>query len=61
VRIRFVLPVAVGLAPVVRESLPADAGPGEIYPSYVNVPKPGCWQLSLRWAGHSDQLTLRYS
>lgn len=33
-------------------------GPG---PSYVNAPAPGCWRLTLRWQGHTDQLDLRYS
>jgi hypothetical protein len=47
--------------PVIEESVPADSSPGEIYPSYVNVPKAGCWRISLRWAGHSDEMTLRYS
>ncbi len=47
--------------PLVEETLPADAGPGQIYPSYVNVPRAGCWRINLRWAGHSDQLALRYS
>lgn len=47
--------------PVVRETEPADASPGQIYPSYVNVPTAGCWRITLRWAGHSDQLALRYS
>jgi hypothetical protein len=32
-------------------------GPG---PSYVNMPAPGCWTLHLSWAGHTDQLSLRY-
>jgi hypothetical protein len=32
-------------------------GPG---PSYVNMPEPGCWTLHLSWAGHTDQLSLRY-
>ena len=47
--------------PVVRETLPADASPGEIYPSYVNVPKAGCWRVTLNWAGHTDELALRYT
>jgi hypothetical protein len=33
-------------------------GPG---PSFVNMPAPGCWTLHLTWAGHTDQLSLRYS
>ena len=32
-------------------------GPG---PSYVDMPAPGCWTLHLSWAGHTDQLSLRY-
>lgn len=48
-------------APVVSLSAPADSSPGEIYPSYVNVPSAGCWQLSLRWAGHTDSIDLRYT
>lgn len=48
-------------APVVRSSAPADSSPGEIYPSYVNVPSAGCWQLSLRWAGHTDSIDLPYA
>ncbi|HUY59356.1 MAG TPA: hypothetical protein VMV16_06565 [Solirubrobacteraceae bacterium] len=47
--------------PVVKETEPADSSPGQIYPSYVNVPRAGCWRINLRWAGHSDQLALRYS
>lgn len=47
-------------APAIRVAWPADSGPGEIYPSYVNVPKPGCWRLTLRWAGHADSIDLRY-
>ena len=33
-------------------------GPG---PSYVDMPAPGCWTLHLSWAGHTDQLSLRYA
>jgi hypothetical protein len=47
--------------PVVRGSWPADSSPGEIYPSYVNVPSPGCWRVSLHWAGHTDSVDLRYT
>lgn len=32
-------------------------GPG---PSFVNLKTPGCWRLSLRWAGHTDSVDLRY-
>jgi hypothetical protein len=32
-------------------------GPG---PSYLNLPAPGCWRLSLRWSGRSDELDLDF-
>jgi hypothetical protein len=32
-------------------------GPG---PSLIDLPEPGCWQLTLRWSGHSDNLELAY-
>jgi hypothetical protein len=47
--------------PVVTVKRPPNSSPGEIYPSYVNVPKAGCWQLTLRWAGHSDRLDLAWT
>jgi hypothetical protein len=39
-------------SPTVRISEPADSGPGEIYPSYVDLPQPGCWRLALAWGSH---------
>jgi hypothetical protein len=44
----------------VRASFPADSEPGEIYPSYVNVPRAGCWHVTLTWAHHTDSIDLRY-
>jgi hypothetical protein len=41
---------------VVRISRPADSSPGEIYPSYVDLPKPGCWRLSLAWGSHRARI-----
>jgi hypothetical protein len=32
-------------------------GPG---PSHLNLPAPGCWRLSLRWSGRSDELDLDF-
>jgi hypothetical protein len=32
-------------------------GPG---PSYLNLPAHGCWRLSLRWSGRSDELDLDF-
>ncbi len=47
-----------GHAAPVRITLPPDSAPAEIYPSYVNVPKAGCWHLTLRWAHHADSIDL---
>lgn len=33
-------------------------GPG---PSIVDLPRPGCWRLTLRWSGQTDQLDLKYN
>lgn len=40
----------------VRITRRADAGPGEIYPSYVDLPSPGCWRLSLAWGRHRARI-----
>ena len=32
-------------------------GPG---PSIIDLPHPGCWQLSLAWSGQKDRLRLAY-
>jgi len=46
--------------PTVHEVLPADSGPGEIYPSFVDAPTPGCWRFDLRWATNHAQVELNY-
>ncbi len=33
-------------------------GPGN---SYVDLPQPGCWQLTLQWFGHHDTMDLYYA
>ncbi|GAA4572330.1 hypothetical protein [Planotetraspora kaengkrachanensis] len=33
-------------------------GPG---PSGIDLPRSGCWHLTLRWSGHTDTMSLRYS
>lgn len=38
----------------------ADSGPGEIYPSIVDVPTPGCWHMTLEWNGHTATIDLPY-
>jgi hypothetical protein len=47
--------------PVVRVQLPADSGPGEIYPSIIDVPAPGCWQFTLQWPHASATVDLQYT
>jgi hypothetical protein len=42
-------------APVLRA---VPGGPG---PSIINLPRPGCWRLTLRWSGWTDQLDLHYN
>jgi len=39
---------------------PANSSPGEIYPSIVDVPAPGCWGVVAEWAGHRATLELSY-
>jgi len=39
---------------------PADSSPGQIYPSIVDVPVPGCWGVVAEWAGHRATLELSY-
>ena len=43
-----------GTGPVVTAGLPTPAGP-----SYVDLPSPGCWRLTLTWTGGSDTIDLR--
>ena len=42
-------------------TFPADSSPGEIYPSDVTVPAPGCWSFTLRWNHHVDHLSLPFA
>jgi hypothetical protein len=50
---------AGGSAQVVRIRREADSGPGEIYPSYVDLPKPGCWALTLAWGVHRASIDVQ--
>ena len=47
-------------APIVTVDRAADSSPGEIYPSIVDVPQPGCWHFDLAWAGHKASVELLY-
>jgi hypothetical protein len=51
-------PLAGG--PAVNLTFPADASPGEIYPSTIDVPTPGCWHMTLQWNGHTATIDLPY-
>jgi len=42
-----------GTGPVVTAGLPSPAGP-----SYVDLPTPGCWRLTLSWPGGRDTIDL---
>jgi len=46
--------------PMVHYSFPASSGPGEIYPSVVDVPEAGCWAFTLRFAGRTAEVELAY-
>jgi len=46
--------------PAVHYSFPANSGPGEIYPSVVDVPEAGCWAFTLRFAGRTTEVELAY-
>jgi hypothetical protein len=45
----------------VHVSVPAGSSPGEIYPSVVNVPVPGCWHFDLEWNGHHSSVNVGYA
>jgi hypothetical protein len=45
---------------VVTSSEAANSGPGEIYPSIVDAPKPGCWHFTLRWGDNGANLDLLF-
>ncbi len=47
--------------PAVKVVQPANSGPGEIYPSVVDVPTAGCWVLDLSWGSHKATLDLAYA
>lgn len=46
---------------VVTSTESANSSPGEIYPSIVDAPKPGCWHFTLRWDGNVANFDLRFA
>lgn len=51
---RLIGGTAVG--PVVQRTV--IGGPG---PSWIDMPRAGCWQFTLRWSGHQDSVDLAYT
>jgi hypothetical protein len=45
---------------LVTVTQPANSSPGEIYPTVVDVPAPGCWHFDLHWADHDASVELEY-
>jgi len=45
----------------VQLTVPADSGPGEIYPSVIDVPTAGCWHFELQWGENQASVDLLYS
>lgn len=41
--------------------IPPDSGPGEIYPSGIPVPTPGCWILTMAWNGVQDSVAVPFT
>lgn len=47
--------------PVVHMSFEDNASPGEIYPSGVDVPNPGCWHFDISWGPNKAAVDLIYA
>jgi len=43
----------------VRFRQPADSGPGEIYPTILELPSAGCWRFAMRWGSYGATIDLR--
>ena len=48
-------------APVVHMSFEDNASPGEIYPSDVDVPNPGCWHFDITWGQNRTSADLLFA
>ena len=46
--------------PTIDQYFPANSGPGEIYPSIVDVPRAGCWHIDLKWNANEAAVDLGY-
>jgi len=47
--------------PVVHMSFEDNSSPGEIYPSEVDVPSPGCWHFDVTWGSNHTSVELLYA
>ena len=47
-------------SPSIDELESPNSGPGQIYPSIVDVPQSGCWHFDLFWAGNKASVDLLY-
>ena len=47
--------------PVVTYRFPDNASPGEIYPSIVEVPSPGCWAFTMSWGTSQAEVQLSFA
>jgi len=59
--LRLTLRPLGGTEPTVRITEQANSSPGEIYPSSVDVPTPGCWSVLAEWNGNVASFELAYS
>jgi hypothetical protein len=57
--LRLTLTPPGGGTPVTVEET-ANSGPGEIYPSIVDVPSAGCWTVSAEWGANRATFELNY-
>ncbi len=48
-------------SPTIDQSFPDNSGPGEIYPSIVDVPTAGCWHFDLTWGPNKTTVDLVYA
>jgi hypothetical protein len=58
--LKLVLRRTDGTGDPVETTEPPNSSPGEIYPSIVDVPTPGCWSVTATWGPNTATLELAY-
>jgi len=58
--LELVLTPLEGAGDPVTVTQPANSSPGEIYPSIVTVPAPGCWAVTASWNENTATLALPF-